>query len=149
MMNVLKDFSYRPRHYITHPWKFFAQCGRNMRAAWQRITKGYCYRDAWNMDDWFLAVAPPMLRAIADDISYPGNDEFPTWEDWHRYLYHLAAQFEVSQETWQHENNPYDCTKEYEKWSQWINNANKNRMKNLGEALAEFSRMEVFNNLWT
>ena len=149
MMNVLTDFPYQPRYYITHPWKFVAQCGRNMHAAWQRITKGYCYRDTWNMDDWFLSVAPPMLRAIADDISYPGNDEFPTKEAWHDYLYGLAARFENCTDDYKYRTNPYDCATEYEKWSEWINAAENGRSQILKDALHEFSRMEVFNNLWT
>ena len=94
-------------------------------------------------------LAPPMLRAIADDISYPGNDEFPTKEAWHDYLYGLAARFENCTDDYKYRTNPYDCATEYEKWSEWINAAENGRSQILKDALHEFSRMEVFNNLWT
>ena len=53
-MNVLKYFPYRWRHYITHPWEFFEDCWLNVKAAYQRVTRGFAYRDLFSIDSWFL-----------------------------------------------------------------------------------------------
>ena len=52
-MNVLKYFPYRWRHYLTHPWDFFEDCWLNIKAAYQRITRGFSYRDLFSIDSWF------------------------------------------------------------------------------------------------
>ena len=94
-LNVLKDFPYRPRYYITHLWKWFRECWINLKNAWMRATKGYCYTDLWNMDDWFLEVLPRMLRQLAKDHqAYPGQPPFETPEKWERWLIEMAENLE-------------------------------------------------------
>lgn len=89
-MNVLtvewQSFRYRP-------WRVFKRFWRNVRAAWHRITRGYCDYDVWNIYDWFLTVMPPMLRQLANEgSSYPADQESP--QVWHDWLYKLAKNFE-------------------------------------------------------
>ena len=79
-MNVLKYFPYRWRHY---PWEFFEDCWLNIRAAYQRITRGFAYRDLFSIDNWFLDIFPEMLKEFRENLhSFPGNSEFPTFEKW-------------------------------------------------------------------
>lgn len=42
-----------------------------IKHAYQRITKGYSYRDLWNIDYWFLTVVPKMLQEFSE-IKYIG-----------------------------------------------------------------------------
>lgn len=94
-MNVLKDFPYCKRYYWTHPWKFFKECWINLRNAHMRATKGYCYTDLWNTDDWFLTVFPRMLRHLAKDHqAYPGSPPFETPEKWEQWLIEMAENLE-------------------------------------------------------
>ena len=82
-MNVLKYFPYRWRYYITHPWEFFEDCWLNIKAAYQRITRGFAYRDLFNIDNWFLDIFPEMLKEFRENLhSFPGNSEFPTFGKW-------------------------------------------------------------------
>lgn len=42
-----------------------------LKHAYQRVTKGYSYRDLWNIDYWFLTVVPKMLQEFSE-IKYIG-----------------------------------------------------------------------------
>lgn len=110
-MNKLNVFSYayRKRYYLTHPLRFIKETGYNLRAAWMRITKGYCYVDCWDLENWLFTVLPPMLRHIADHGSgYPGNDEFDTPEKWSKWLHDTADTLErLSDEDWWDNHNEY------------------------------------------
>ena len=94
-LNVLKDYPYSKHYYLTHPWKWFKDIWLNLRAGYHRATKGYCYTDLWNMDDWFLAVFPKMLRELAEKhCAYPGVEPFETPEKWEEWLRGIADQLE-------------------------------------------------------
>ena len=111
-LNVFK-WAWRPRYYLTKPWKWIKELFGNIRAAWMRAIKGYCYTDVWNWDDWFCSVVPPMLRHMADHGSaYPGKEPFDTPEKWHDWLYEMAHRIERLQyDDWMEDNNEY--SKEY------------------------------------
>lgn len=111
-LNVF-NWAYGKRYYLTHPWKWFKELIDNIRAAWMRAIKGYCYMDVWNWDDWFCSVAPPMLRHMANHGSaYPGGEPFDTPEKWHNWLYEMAHKIERLQyDNWIEDNNEY--SKEY------------------------------------
>ena len=111
-LNVFK-WAWRPRYYLTKPWKWIKELFGNIRAAWMRAIKGYCYTDVWNWDDWFCSVVPPMLRHMADHGSaYPGTEPFDTPEKWHDWLYEMAHRIERLQyDDWMEDNNEY--SKEY------------------------------------
>lgn len=83
----------RPRYYVTHPWHWFRQLWRNMKAAHNRATKGYCSWDWGDLDVWFIHVMPLMLRDMAmKGYAYPGSEPFETPEKWHSWLYRMADQ---------------------------------------------------------
>ena len=120
--------SYRKRYYLTHPIKFFKEIGNIFRAAYMRTTKGYCYTDVWNFDDWFLTVAPNMLRHIADyGMAYPGTAPFETPEKWHKWLHEMADKmdecnrdfFEVLAERNEYKKQMDEILiKAYERWKE-------------------------------
>ncbi len=105
-LNVLKDFPYSTRYYITHPWKWFKDCWINLKNAWYRAIKGYCYTDLWNINDWLLEVLPNMLQELADKhCAYPGQPPFKTPEDWEDWLRKIADQLiKLREDEEEHEN---------------------------------------------
>lgn len=99
---------YATRYYITHPWKWFKHLFRNIRDAQHRSRYGWCYGDVWDWDTWFLKVAPPMLRYMADfGSAYPGREPFEDAEKWHKWLYHIADLLETGLQDWQDDHNEY------------------------------------------
>lgn len=57
------DYSYQIRKNI---FKIPGLLIRDFKYCWQRITRGYCDRDIWSIDDWFLGVVPDMLQQLKD-----------------------------------------------------------------------------------
>ena len=47
-----------------NPFKLVRRWGRNIKYAYQRIRYGYCDRDIWSIDSWFLGVFPNMLEDL-------------------------------------------------------------------------------------
>ena len=102
-------WSYRPRYYLTHPWKWISELFSNIRAAYRRIRYGWCYMDAWERGYWLLEILPPMLRHIAEHgCSYPGDEEFPTHESWQTWLRKMADDIESVQEENIEKQNEYE-----------------------------------------
>lgn len=45
-----------------------------LKHAYQRVKKGYSYRDLWNIDFWFLKIMPNMLEDFTKDLyGYPAT----------------------------------------------------------------------------
>jgi len=73
-----------------------------------RATKGWCYTDVWELGYWLLEILPPMFKHMAaHGCSYPGNDEFPTYETWQAWLRKMAADIEYVQEENVEKRNEY------------------------------------------
>ena len=112
MKNVFHLF-YRPRYYLCHPLRFLSEVSSNIRAAWHRATRGWANTDVWNFNAWFLEVVPDMLDHLAENgYGYPGNEEFPTYESWQKWLREEAAAIRSCAEEEQENRNPY--REEYE-----------------------------------
>lgn len=108
---------FRGREFLEIPKEIF----RNLKCCVQRITKGYCFRDLWNINDWFLNVIPDMLEEFRDNAhGFPSrflkhNDGTDTPEEtaaaakkWQDILTQTAFLFrEANEETCQRKN-PYD-----------------------------------------
>jgi len=106
--NSVWHWGYRPKYYLTHPWEWFGQLWRNIRAAHMRCTRGWCYSDVWDWDCWFMHTIPEMFRHLADKGSaYPGMAPFETPEKWHDWLHKMANQIESCTEEAQEKNNEY------------------------------------------
>ena len=107
-LNVLKDYPYSKRYYLTHPWKFFKDMWINFKNGWYRATKGYGYTDLWNIDDWLITILPAMLRELADKhCAYPGVEPFETPEKWEAWLRDMADRIEYLQEDYEEKENEY------------------------------------------
>lgn len=83
-------FSYSSslRYYLTHPWEFFEDTWLNLKAAWQRATRGWADRDTWNLDYYLLEILPEMIDYLCENThGWPGEyNGFPTPEDWSKFL---------------------------------------------------------------
>ena len=123
-MNAFK-FIFRPSYYFKHPIKFIKEIGINLKNAWMRATKGYCYTDIWNIDNWFCEVFPPMLRYLAEHgCAYPGTEPFETPEKWHDWLHSMADVIDTiyDEDFWTETKNEY-----YKEWNTlWDFHNNKN-----------------------
>lgn len=85
MKNVLKFYPLRKRYYLTHPWEFISQTWCNLRAAGERITKGFAARDTWDLDNYLLELLPNMIEHLKNNTnSHPGD--FNTFEEWQNVL---------------------------------------------------------------
>ena len=55
-----------------NPIEFLKRWGRNIKHSYQRIQYGYCDRDVWSIDWWFLNVVPNMLEDLKNQAhGYP------------------------------------------------------------------------------
>ena len=84
----------------SYPWyrldkKFIYFVGK-IKSIWERITKGYCYEDVWNLKDFYLEIFIHSLRDLAENHnSYPSD---MTPDSWSAYLNEMANHFEHSKE---------------------------------------------------
>ncbi len=61
---------------FVNPLRHIKRWGRNIKHAYQRIRYGYCDRDVWSIDWWFLSVVPNMLEDLKNTTdSYPSTFE--------------------------------------------------------------------------
>lgn len=137
MNNVFKLW-FLPSYYFRHPIKFFQEICANLKNAWMRVTKGYCYTDIWNIDTWFCNVFPPMLRHMADEgMAYPGIPPFETPEKWHDWLHSVADVIDTfnDEEFWYTTKNEYS-----EDWNRVSEDRENKDYKEIKELY--FTRME-------
>ena len=61
-----------------NPLKHLLRMGRDIKCMYQRIKYGYCFRDIWDINRWFLDVVPNMLEELKEETcAYPiGPDDF-------------------------------------------------------------------------
>lgn len=117
----------KTRHFET-PVKKLKRWRRNLRYAYQRVRYGYCDRDIWVMDDWFLSVMPNMLDELNHTRhGFPSelldvHDINPDREacdrgdrQWNRILSEMAHCFREANERTRTLKNPYED--EWEKLS--------------------------------
>lgn len=79
-MGIFTKHPYRIKYYLKHPIDFFSHYFRDIQCAYQRATKGYCYRDLWSIDVWFLNLFPKMLEEF-NQIKQ-GHPSEITSDDW-------------------------------------------------------------------
>ena len=98
MKNCFKYF-WRWQYYLKRPWKFFEDTWFNLKAGWQRATRGWANRDVWSLNSYFLEILPDMLKHLRENAyGYPGDDEFPTFESWIAYLEEMETHFRNANE---------------------------------------------------
>lgn len=117
---------------LENPLLTIKRTKRNIIHAYQRLFYGYCDKDVWDMDIWFLNVVPRMLQDLRDkNDGYPaeigsivGIDDYiasrPTelenrainlWENTLDEMIHLFS-----------EANTEWSTESYDEWQQHRNN---------------------------
>lgn len=83
---------------------------RNIKFCHQRIKWGWCEQDAWNMDVWFLNVAPQMLRYLRKTSHGCPCDM--TMEQWKITLYTMEFLLREADEDMCSMKNEYDVIKQ-------------------------------------
>ncbi len=79
---------------------------RDIKCAWQRANKGFCYRDIWNIDDWFLNIMPEMLEEYVR--IHHGYPDGMTDEQWVEIVNKMASSFRNADEQTTEFVNPYE-----------------------------------------
>lgn len=54
------------RWQLREPYRLPHLVIQNIKYSWQRITKGYCDKDLWNIDGWFMDIMPNMLQQFKE-----------------------------------------------------------------------------------
>lgn len=109
-MGIFTKTGYNKKYLWTHPWELLFHYGRDLKCAYQRAVKGYCFRDLWAIDSWFLELMPRMLTEFkSKNDGYPADMEDP--KDWDKILDHMIFCFkEANEETSSLKNEfNYNC----------------------------------------
>jgi len=99
-LNVL-TYGYYPWRYITNWFRNIRIFFRNLKFAYQRVTRGYCDWDTWELYDYYTQLFYYTLRDLADNThGCPGwwHLEGKSHEDWENHLREIADHFYKSQE---------------------------------------------------
>ncbi len=67
MSPVFDAFAYKQYLHSGEIWRLPVQFARDLRCCVQRIRKGYCYKDLWEIDTWFLSIIPEMIREFKEN----------------------------------------------------------------------------------
>lgn len=111
MKNCFTYYPYRWRYYIKKPWKFIEDTWLNLKAAWQRATRGWADRDVWSLCHHLLDIMPEMVDHLSNHAyGYPGEYHgFPTYESWIKFLREeIAAPLRCANEDQKFQINEYE-----------------------------------------
>ena len=111
-----------PDNWIKNIRTFF----RQFKWAYQRVTKGYCECDWYDLDTHLTMLMADAITDLANNgMSYPGTDEFDTPEKWETYLKRIAYKLRYSLEDLPNEyREEWDKGFDRENISSWINQIN-------------------------
>ena len=68
----------------------------------QRIKRGYCDMDLWNMDDFLIELLPDMLERLAETASGYPDKRFESIDEWRQFLTNTTSLFRESHEAAKH-----------------------------------------------
>lgn len=104
-MSIFTSTGYCKKYCILHPWEVVIHKIRDIHCAIQRARKGYCYRDLWNIDVWFLDIMPRMIdEFIKIHHGYPCD---LTSEEWEQILNRMSTCFKDAKDRVFGFDNPY------------------------------------------
>lgn len=125
-----KYYKNRLKLFVDNPyriWKidFWIWIIKSIKWAWQRITKGYCDKDLWDLEDYFLVLFHNTLKEFADNTSsFPApshedlsfvhkvdleaGDDSLLLQSWKNTLYTIARDCELGSES-----NNWDYPEDY------------------------------------
>lgn len=105
-MGIFTRTGYNKKYCIFHPWKVIMHKCRDIKCAWQRATKGYCFRDIWAIDNWFTNVFPKMIEELIEvHHGYPTD---LTDDEWVEVLKKMSKSFRNANEDKTEFRNPYE-----------------------------------------
>ena len=91
--------SHRKRESL---WERISIWKEDVICIYQRLRYGYCYRDIWSIDQWFLTVVPNMIHDLrVNSHGYPSFFEGPEEENirkWDRILGRMEFLFREANE---------------------------------------------------
>lgn len=104
-LNIFKMLHWSFRDPINN----FRNIKKIIKYSWQRITKGYCDYDRYDIDRYLIDLLPNMLEDLADKThSYPAG--FNDLECWQNHLRHIADRFKNAKDF-------YDLSDDVENYS--------------------------------
>lgn len=132
----------------------------DIQCCWQRCRKGYCYRDIWDIDLWFLEIMPDMLKdfrkmsqgipnRIYEKYSKEENGEEKAEREWKAIIKRMEHLFREANEETCRKKNPYMNAKGRIKKAKYYEEEQKlaaYRYRCKDEAIQLFS--EWFYDLW-
>lgn len=114
-LSVFSKAPYGKRYIFKRIMWFF----RSLSCAWQRATKGYCYRDLWSLDSFYTKIFYNSLWKFVKHLHGAPqeffNQETNTIEAWERYIEEMAKHFYNSLEDNEVEESYNEFEEEYHK----------------------------------
>ena len=109
-LNVFKSFLTPIIYHLEHPIIFARHFWKALKCSYERITKGYCSYDVWNLNDWLLSILPEMFDKLrTEGHGYPCYGEINTIEKWEEHLKYLAIHLrELQKNNWEKRNEYAD-----------------------------------------
>ena len=90
MNSVFNSYGiYKPMYGI---WQFIKDIPFLVKCCHQRIHKGYCVKDTWDIDQWFVSTLKPMLQELRDN-----HRGFPSYfidEFWQQHKDEMGMSYE-------------------------------------------------------
>lgn len=121
---IFNNTGYTKKYMLTHPHEMLLNWCRDIKCAWQRANKGYCYRDLWNIDLWFMNIMPQMLQEYKKNKhGYPS--QFESEEEWDKILDTIMLHFREANDETTSFINPYEeeyCKKVLPIWMSQFEN---------------------------
>ena len=165
-LNVFNNTYYRWR-YPSCWWRNIKIFFNSFSAAYQRITRGFCWWDVWDFDTHLAELMAQGLTVLADEgWGYPGDEEFPTKESWEDYLhqivkllrFYLDDQYNEYEEDWaatwedksfEEGSNHKKSLEEQEITDKFLNRQAEIENEQYAAALKALSMItHVWGNLW-
>lgn len=111
LLSSVRDY-FRNKEFHKIPGEVF----NNLKCCVQRIKNGFCYRDIWNINSWFLNVIPDMLDELKNTAhGFParfsdneGLDTETAERKWRGILSRMAFLFREANKNTCQKKNPYD-----------------------------------------
>lgn len=97
---------HKSTYYRENPVRLIKYFLQDIKFCYQRIRYGWCDRDTWDINTWFLKVMPPMLQHLRDNLhGYPYNMEEG---EWYNTLETMIKLFSEADENYCSMKNSYD-----------------------------------------
>lgn len=138
-MDYVNLFQKAPYHW----WQIFKIIRyyfETLQCIWQRATKGYCFRDIWDLDEYLLYILHHTINNLADTThGYPGNFRAPT--DWELYLKEMAQHFHNSSE---YTNDVEEAKNIYKDWLYNVKGFNNFKVDNIQKEKYRQREKEIY-----